>query len=294
MKSVGKYQVVKSLGKGGFGEVYLVKDKQGDACALKIFKPQSDTLSASQGSQESQSEALETRDQMRTRFINESIVLKKLSHNPYIVNFRDADQLEDGTPYYVMDYLEKSLSDRIGRDVFISSAIKDLPVHEQPSALPISIACIILEQLAQALAEVHEDGLIHRDVTPKNIMFDKVGKVQLCDFGIAKLPDAKVSHSNLLLGVRNYMSPEQRLHTKYVTPASDIYSVGVVAYRMLMGQLPEASSVEPKVTLPGMGQALNDLIMQCLKQGVTIGFGFDRGIAFDQVSEAGIILFAKP
>mgnify|MGYP000226271001 CR=1 FL=1 len=174
------------------------------------------------------------------------------------------DETEEGTPYYVMPFLDRSLVGEIGKDAFSVDVKEDLEPELYPRKLPLARALKILEQTALALKSVHQAGLIHCDIKPANILLDKAGNVQVCDFGIAKLPDYEQIQCSVGMGRRNYMSPEQRESAKHVKTCSDIYSLGVVAYRILTGSLPQGRFDDPIAFTPNMGAGLNKLILQCI------------------------------
>ena len=125
---------------------------------------------------------------------------------------------------------------------------------------------IYLEQLLVALKDVHKAGLVHRDIKPANLLLDNHNDVKLCDFGIAKAPDSEISQSGIGMGSRNYMAPEQRQSAKHVDARSDIYSVGILAYRMLTGTLPEGRFKDPLTFQPNLSPAANDVILKALEQ----------------------------
>ncbi len=259
MNTIGKYKIVKELGSGGFGAVYLCEDQLGLQVAIKIFQPKDDVIASAATSATS-----DAGNVLKQRFKEEAKILHQLSDNTYIVNFMHYDELEDGTPYYVMPYLDRSLVEEIGKDAFSAGAREDLDPEHYPRKLPIARALEVLQQTTQALRAVHRAGLVHRDVKPANILLDKSGQVQLCDFGIAKLPDTEHSQSGVGMGSRNYMSPEQRESAKHVTASSDIYSLGVIAYRIVTGTLPVGHFDLPIALSPNIGQGLNDLILKSL------------------------------
>ncbi len=260
MNTIGKYKIVKELGSGGFGAVYLCEDQLGQQVAIKIFQPKDDVIAGAATSATS-----DPGEVLKQRFKEEAKILHQLSDNTYIVNFMHYDELEDGTPYYVMPFLDRSLVEEIGKDAFSVGAREDLDPELFPRKLPLARALEVLEQTAKALRAVHRAGLVHRDVKPANILLDKTGQVQLCDFGIAKLPDTEHSQSGVGMGSRNYMSPEQRESAKHVKGSSDIYSLGVIAYRMITGVLPQGRFDDPIALSPGIGEGLNDLILQCIE-----------------------------
>ncbi|MGL1889191.1 MAG: protein kinase [Reichenbachiella sp.] len=262
MKSVGKYKIIKELGAGGFGAVYLAQDpKLNELVAIKVFQIKDDNLARLATSATS-----DANEVLNQRFLNEARTLRQLGKNPHIVNVFDFDELDDGRPYYVMPYLPKSLKDELGSDATDISVISELPSDEKPKRLPVTQALTYLAQLLNALSDVHKAGLVHRDIKPANLLLNEDNEVQLCDFGIAKMPDVQHSQSGIGMGSRNYMAPEQRQSAKHVDARSDIYSVGVLAYRMITGTLPEGRFAEPNTFQPNLSAALNDVILKALAQ----------------------------
>ncbi|BDX06382.1 serine/threonine protein kinase [Planctobacterium marinum] len=262
MEQIGKYKVIKLLGQGGFGAVYLAEAPITNAqVAIKVFQVKDDNLAgiATSASQDASTV-------LKERFLSEARTLEKLSHNPYIVSIRDYDELDDGTPYYVMPYLPTSLEQEIGKDAFTRGKLEETPKELHPRKLASARALEILKQILEGMSAVHEAGLIHRDIKPANVLFDAQGNVQICDFGIAKLPDAEFSQSGVGMGSRNYMSPEQRESAKHVSEASDVYSIGVLAYRMLTGQLPVGRFQDAIHFAPEIGEQMNDLLNQAISQ----------------------------
>ena len=262
MQQIGKYTIEKELGRGGFGAVYLARDpKLGEHVAIKVFQIKDENLA-----KQATSATSEAGKVLHDRFLNEAKILRQLSSNPNIIDVYDFDEVEDGTPYYVMPYLSKSLVDEIGKDALTTAALEDIPAEVHPRRLPVQRSTQILGQLLNGLAAVHKASLVHRDIKPANVLFDPQGQSQLCDFGIAKTPDVEQSQTGLAMGSRNYMSPEQRESAKHVGAQSDIYSFGVLAYRMLTGTLPEAARWEAPLSFsPNIGQSLNDLILKCME-----------------------------
>ncbi|PCJ34855.1 MAG: hypothetical protein COA99_14270 [Moraxellaceae bacterium] len=260
--SIGKYTVIKALGAGGFGAVYLAEDPKLNAkVAIKVF-----SINDVELAQQATSSSSDVGRVLHDRFLSEAKILRQLSINANIVDVYDFGEMDDGTPYFVMPYLERSLVDEIGKDVLTSKALEDLPANEHPRKLPVQRVVQILKQVLAGLAEVHDAKLIHRDIKPANILFNARGMAQLCDFGIVKSPDSIHSQSGVAIGSRNYMSPEQRESAKHVTTRSDVYSVGVLAYRMVTGTLPVGPCDDPIVYSPEIGEPLNTLILDALNQ----------------------------
>ena len=262
MDQIGKYKVLEELGRGGFGAVYLCEDNLGEKVAIKVFEPKDDVIAGAATSATSDPTAV-----LKDRFQSEARTLRRLSSNPYIVDLYDFDETEDGIAYYVMPYLVRSLVDEIGKDAVSVGAQGELPPELLPRRMPAQRAIQVLTQILEAMKTVHQEGLVHRDLKPANILFDKEGpegKVQVCDFGIAKLPDTEHSQSGVGMGSRNYMSPEQRESAKHVDATSDVYAIGILAYRMLTGTLPIGRFDDPIVYAPAIGPALNELIIRSI------------------------------
>ncbi|MDZ7792066.1 MAG: SUMF1/EgtB/PvdO family nonheme iron enzyme [Xanthomonadales bacterium] len=263
MTTVGRYKILKRLGGGGFGEVFLGEDPAiGRQVAIKVFKPADENLIAFATS--SDEEGLEI---LRARFLSEAKILASLHNQRNVVEVLEYGELDDGAPFYVMPYLPDSLADELGRDVFDSLALEELPENQRPRALPLDRALDVLGQILNGLAAAHGKGLIHRDIKPSNIMLTEDGEVRIVDFGIAKAPDGQHSTvSHLGLGSRNYMAPEQRESAKHVDARADVYSVGRLAYRMLTGKLPVGQFADPNVAVPALGQAMNDVVLKALSE----------------------------
>ena len=264
MQYIGKYKILKKLGSGSFGFVYLAEDpKLHVQVAIKVFKVKDVTLLSQVTSASNDPESV-----LRQRFIEEAKALRELATTPNIVQMYEFDELEDGSPYYVMPFIQHTLVDKIGKDAFTQGALSELSYTQHPKRIAVNQAINYLKQLSQALCYVHKLGLVHRDIKPANILINEQNQVQLSDFGIAKLPLTEHSQTGFGMGSKNYMSPEQQESAKHVLPASDIYSLGVLAYRMLTGQLPVGRFQDPIEYAPEIGQPLNALIILALSQNV--------------------------
>src|SRR5215210_2606125 len=156
------------------------------------------------------------------RFKREAQSAAALSH-PNIVSIFDRGESEDGTYYIAMEYLPGgTLKDRI----------------TQRGALPAHTAAAVALQMAEALRAAHERDVIHRDIKPHNILVTGLGDVKVTDFGIARAAaSATMTRTGHILGTAHYISPEQAMGEP-VGPASDLYSLGIVLYEMLTGELP--------------------------------------------------------
>jgi predicted ATPase/serine/threonine protein kinase len=213
---IGVYDVVRLLGRGGMGEVYLAQDSRlGRKVAVKLLRP-----------------ALTGRADVTRRFEQEARAASSLNH-PNIVTIYEIGEFEDRR-FLAMEFVEgQSLAAFTGR------------------ASPIEWVARIGAQLAQAMASAHAAGIVHRDIKPENVLVRGDGYVKLLDFGLARLlpvahgtPGDSTSDTgaNVILGTPRYMSPEQARGERAGTP-SDIFSLGIVLYELATGTHPfEAES----------------------------------------------------
>ena len=203
-------EILELLGQGGMGAVYKARQKQLDRLiALKILPPQI-----------GQTEAF------AERFTREAQSLAKLNH-PRIVSVHDFGHTEAGLYYFIMEFVDGT----------------DLRRVIQAGELSPAEALAIVPQICEALQYAHEEGIVHRDIKPENILLDKKGQARIADFGLAKLLDRPASTYTLTragqrMGTPHYMAPEQIEHPNTVDHRADIYSLGVVFYEMLTGELP--------------------------------------------------------
>ena len=207
----GKYTVVRTLGKGGMGAVYLVRHDVLDAYfALKVLAADVAARNA----------------QFIPRFLREAKLCCRIRH-PNLVSVHDAGRDEaTGLHYLVMDYAPggnlREMLDAAGGPL------------DRPRALKI------MRELASALVTASEFDLVHRDIKPENIMFGPSGEAKLADLGIAKAADDStlVTMENAVFGTPAYMSPEQAYDSGKVDARADIYSLGIVFFEMLSGRRP--------------------------------------------------------
>ncbi|WP_244954345.1 serine/threonine-protein kinase [Sphaerotilus sulfidivorans] len=206
---LGPYLLERELGRGAMGRVHLARHRDtGAVVALK-------TLALGR---EFDGFALE---EARQRFQREALAACRLDHADIVRVFDSGEQ--DGIAYIAMERLTG----------------QDLSQHLAPEhLLPVATVVAISRRIARALAHAHAQGIIHRDIKPANIMVD-IGRnqVKVTDFGIARITDANRTRTGLVLGSPSYMSPEQ-LAGRPVDGRSDLYSLGVLMFQMLTGELP--------------------------------------------------------
>ena len=213
--SIAHYRIIKKLGAGGMGEVYLALDTKLDRkVAIKVLRPDS----------------LED-ERLKKRLLREAQAAAKLDH-PNICAIYDVNEA-DSVTFIVMQYLEgESLAEKMVR-----------------KPLELSAALALAEQAAEGLAEAHAHGVVHRDIKPQNLMITPRGQLKILDFGLAKQTrpsdsvdfeaptDTLLSTPGRVVGTMPYMSPEQ-VQGEPLEPCSDIFSLGITFYEMLAGKHP--------------------------------------------------------
>jgi serine/threonine protein kinase/Tfp pilus assembly protein PilF len=203
-KIFGHYKVMQKLGEGGMGEVFLAEDtKLNRQVALKFLPSQ-----------------FASEESFKARFKREAQAAAALNH-PNIITIHEVSEYE-GRPYIAMEYVEgQSLKSLIGK--------KDMTINQ---VFDIAI------QICEGLTKAHQQGIIHRDVKPQNILVDKDGRARILDFGLARLErEAMITRTGSTVGTVAYMSPEQARGER-VDQRSDIFSLGVVLYEMITLQTP--------------------------------------------------------
>jgi len=253
-QTIGSYRVTRELGEGGMGCVYLAEHALiGRKAAVKVLNPD-----------------ISSDPEVVSRFFTEARAVNDIRH-PNIVEVTDFGKF--GAFYcIVMEYLEgETLAARLSR----------VRVFDERGVVRV------MKQCTSALGAAHEQGLVHRDIKPENIFLrahpDYPDFVKVLDFGIAKLltTDEPVGHktkTGSVLGTPSYMSPEQCLGEAALDIRSDVYSLGVVIYQMLTGQLPFTADtlgrlivchvneppVPPSVINPSVSRPMNDLVLRAL------------------------------
>jgi serine/threonine protein kinase len=253
-QDIGSYRLVECIGQGGMGTVYLGRHPAiGKRVAIKVLNSH------------------KTSPENIFRFFHEAKAVNEIGH-PNLVDVLDFGETPEGMHYLIMEYLEgKSLS----------------AVIKSSAPLPEERICFIAKQLCGALAAAHEKSIIHRDLKPDNIFLCQRGEekdfVKLLDFGIAKLSKSETGRQNtmqgVILGTPTHMAPEQTLGQE-ITPAVDIYALGVILYQMATGLLPFNDSnrlslvmkhvreapPNPREKNPDLSEAMASVILRCLEK----------------------------
>lgn len=258
MDRIGKYEIETPLLDTGFSDIYIARDPGQDGYfAVKVFHPKGDNV----GKKAKYGEAF-----WRARFIEEANLMARFDH-PNLVQVIDVGETEDGLPYFVMPFLEANLLFEIGEDAETPEEIEKLDRKWRPRPVSPRRAVEIWRQMLAGLGELHKYGLVHRDIKPPNVLLDSKnrGKVKLCDFGMVKVPGAQGSRSGIWVGTLEYISPEQRKSAREVDARSDVYSAGVVMYRMLSGRL-TSNKAPMRAGRFGIPEELVKLIESCLER----------------------------
>lgn len=237
-----KYTIVKELGRGGMGTVYLAEDRELDRLvALKVLKTS------------------EVTDDLRSRMVREAQIIARLEH-PGIVPVHDVDTLPDGRIFYAMKFVRGSRLDEYASQV---SSLNDRLRKFQA--------------VCEAVAFAHAHGVIHRDLKPQNIMIGSFGEVLVLDWGVAKILKPQINaeergldrgsssvfitgqtSDGVVVGTRDYMAPEQaRGEIKGLDERADVYSLGAVL-RFLLKDQPKVSKAASAICLKAMAQTPND------------------------------------
>ena len=258
-----RYRLRQPLGSGGMAEVFLAHDDILDRdVALKVM-----------------SGRYAGDDEFVERFRREAQSAAALSH-PNIVSIFDRGEADDGTYYIAMEYLSGgTLKDRILKR----------------GALPPRTAAAVALQIAEALRAAHERDVIHRDIKPHNILITGSGDVKVTDFGIARAASSStMTRTGHILGTAHYISPEQAMGEP-VGPASDLYSLGVVLYEMLTGEMPfdadtplgiamkhvNGHLVPPQVLNSGIPDGINAVTVRLLQKDLEDRYANDAELIED-------------
>ena len=254
-KALGSsYTIEGEIGRGGMGVVYQARDERlKRQVAIKVLPPE-----------------LAFREEIRIRFLREAETAARLSH-PHIVPIHSVGEGPDGLVYFVMAYVDgESLAARLKRR----------------GRLPAEEARRVMIETADALGAAHAVGIIHRDVKPDNILLEgSRGRVVVTDFGIAKAlssttGSATLTATGVAIGTPHYMSPEQAAGDREIDGRSDLYSLGVVSYQTLTGELPFSAPTVPGILMkhiteqaprvvakrPDCPPDLESCVMRCLEK----------------------------
>jgi len=238
----GRYRIEELVGVGGMGMVYRAHDERLDLrVALKVLRPE---LTLRHGAEE--------------RFVRELILARQVSHRN-VVRIHDLGE-DEGLSFLTMDFVE-------GRSL--------LEVLSEEGPLPPARAADVARQAAEGLAAAHREGVIHRDLKPANVLLDAAGRAYITDFGVARSVSATgITRAGSVLGTPTYLSPEQA-RGEEVDARSDLYSLGIVLYEMLTGELP----FRGETLTEQLGQRLTGRPRTLRDAGLEVPPAFERVLA---------------
>jgi eukaryotic-like serine/threonine-protein kinase len=252
----GRYRLESKLGSGGMSTVYLAVDEVLDrAVAIKLLHR----------------EISEEADQLE-RFRREARAAARLSH-PNLVGVIDAGE-DDGRPYIVFEYIEgRTLKRRI----------------QEEGRLPVDEAVAYAIEIGRGLTAAHARKLVHRDVKPQNVLIDPDGRAKVTDFGIARSLEQKgMTATGRVLGTTDYVSPEQAMGED-VDERSDVYSLGVVLYEMLTGDVPFRAETQVGVAMKHVNEPMPDVQARRPEVSAAVASVVDRATTKDPRDRYGTV-----
>lgn len=257
MKKIGRYEIIEELGRGGMGVVYKGRDPRlNRQVAIKVMLPDPDA----------NADAIKN---SIGRFLLEAEAVARLQH-ANIVEIHDLDVVDENSPFIVMEYVDGSSLDKL-----IDSNL--------PDTKTLMRRLEIFYQILKAMQYAHEQGVVHRDLKPGNIMVCGEDQVKIMDFGLAVLDGAhRLTNKGSGCGTPSYCAPEQITDFKNTDERTDIYSLGVILFEMVTGHVPfevengdladmfkrllSEPPPSPKSYNPRLPSSLEKVILRCLQK----------------------------
>jgi serine/threonine-protein kinase len=243
LKSIGKYQIRSRLGQGSMGQVYKVMRPEEDGfAALKLLKPQPDLIHKM------------GMKWIYDQFVNEYNIATGLRH-PHVVNIWGLEEKDDHV-YFLMEYFPRNLGVMMGESYFADKPSRILRVGKAVD--------YILETL-EGLSRLHQEGIVHQDIKPFNLMLTENDTIKITDFGLSNRRGEKfITLGKMMIGTPHYAAPEQIKSPENADHRVDLYSVGVMLYRMLTGILPQKPLSWPSALNPELDAGWDELILKAI------------------------------
>lgn len=244
MEKIGRYHILRKLGRGGMGSVYkAVVPVINKVVAIKVLDP-FETLVALLGN-----------ERLREIFTFEAVTMAGL-HHPGVVDVWDFGEDEQGRPYFVMEFFCNNLGNMTGESFQMEKACRRINPDKVLS---------YGRQILDGLACLHHNQIIHRDIKPFNILITDEDRAKICDFGMALSKGFSFSEpKKMQIGSPYYAAPEQTSYPDRVDGRADLYSAGVLLYRMLTGELPSMRSFSLSRVNPLYDNAWDDFFSRSL------------------------------
>ena len=250
---IGKYVIHKVSLTTGYAQVVFCLDPDLQVpVAIKLFDPRRIANSPMSPAQ------------WMARFVSEARGLAAVEHT-YVTPVKSLEQLPDGRPFFVMPFFAAHLAYEIGKDFPDPTAMAAAPETERSRRLSIARSVLLLRQLSSALAAMHRRGMVHRWVKPSNILLTakEGGSIRLADFSMVKFPAQNPPLPDVWAVPGPYTAPEQLHNASAVGPEADVYSIGALAYRFVMG-VPPSGEIDAAAVPDHVPQSLWALIASCL------------------------------
>ena len=252
MRKIGRYEIVEKIGEGGMGTVYkAVLPTLNRTVALKVL-----------------SDACAKDEEILQRFLREARVMAGLSDYTHVVQVFDLDEYQGGY-FYTMEFIPNSLAHQLGEALHVEDKTRRVKAPKKKLAVPTAVK--IAEHLLKGLKVIHGAGIVHRDISPHNVMLVKDDggfRAKLADFGIAGTSGSHLTQTGMSgIGKQVYCAPEQWEGLANADPRSDLYSLGILMYRMVAGKLPMGLRIKQASELnPEVGDDLNEWILVATEQ----------------------------
>lgn len=247
MKQVGRYTIEGRLGRGGMSTVYKASAPvTGRTVALKILQPRDDIFVDLVGE-----------ERLKEIFIEEARIMGQISHD-HIAKIIDCDE-DAGSPFIVLEYFAHSIGSVIGEAYKVETPSRVISVNK---------AYQYIRQALLGLERLHFAGIIHRDIKPFNLMITSDDRIKIIDFGLSRVRgEEKMAIPGMQVGSPYYAAPEQERNPKNADERSDLFSVGVMAYRMVTGKLiniKEKKIAAPSTFNPELAESWDDFLLRAI------------------------------